>query len=105
LQPSLEDHEAEMTEKFIDLTQAEFSVKHGRNTTDRMVPDLLQALADLINKSKIVYNGKECELKQLGDTVVSDAGEDMLVFDVKNPDDTFDHVEFKVVKSGWGRKL
>lgn len=84
--------------------QLEFSLKHGKNVTDRMVPDLLQAISVVLNHNLLSYNGKTCEMKQLGNIIERD-GEWSLLFDVKNPDEIFDHVEFKIVKTGWGRSL
>ena len=85
-------------------TQADFAIKHGKNTTDRMTPDLLKAICDTLTVNGIVYNGEKRTVKQLGE-MLEQEGQHILLFDVLCPDDTFDHVEFKVVKSGWGRSL
>lgn len=81
-----------------------FLIKHGGNTTDRIVPDLLRSIANLINKSEIEYNGRKCKLRQLGEPRSRDGGW-RFTFDVLNPDDTFDHVEFTITKTGWGRMI
>lgn len=87
-----------------NMDQALFALKHGKNVTDRMVPDLLTAIGNKLNGTSIKYNGRICELKILGD-VSERNGEVSLLFDVLKPDKTFDHVEFKITKTGWGRSL
>lgn len=90
--------------KIENETQAMFAKKHGETTTNIMEPDLLAAIATLIDQKEVIYHGKPCQVKVL--TVSkNDVGKWRLLFDVKNPDDTFDHVEFNVVKTGWGRGL
>lgn len=86
-----------------NVDQVGFAIKHGINTTNRMVPDLLNAVKESLEKHGIEYNGHKI-IKQLGEVKERD-GEWSLLFDVKNPDSTFDHIEFKVTKTGWGRSL
>jgi hypothetical protein len=83
----------------------EFVHKHGENVTERMVPTLMEALAGLINKSEINHNGRSCKLKVLGSVKQDEDDEWSLMFDVLDPDDTFDHVEFNITKTGWGRSF
>jgi hypothetical protein len=84
-----------------------FSLEHGKNTTNRMVESLLIAIAQVINTSHITYEGKSCRLKCLGAGVSKsdETGEWRLLFDVLDPNDMFDHVEFKITKTGWGRSM
>lgn len=89
----------------INTDQAKFAIKHGDRTTDRMVEDLLEAIADLLNASQITCGGKRLSLKTLGNVGKDSEGTTRLLFDVKNPDETFDHIEFKIIKTGWGRAL
>lgn len=91
--------------KIENETQAMFALKHGHNQTDSMVYDLMVSLSGLINASEVDFRGKKCKLKLLGLSRHGDDENFSLLFDVKNPDDTFDHVEFKITKTGWGRAL
>lgn len=84
--------------------QVYFALKHARNTTYRMVPDLLETIVKTLHGQEIDYNGKKCVLSRLGDVRERD-GEYRVSFDVLNPDDTFDHIEFTITKTGWGRSL
>ena len=85
-------------------TQTQFALKHGDNVTDRMAQYLLNAIIETLAKHGIEYHGHKT-IKQLGEVDLGHDGEYRLLFDVKNPNDIFDHVEFKVVKTGWGRAL
>jgi hypothetical protein len=86
----------------------EFLVKHGRNTTDRMAAGLLEAIADML-PGFLYYNGKKCRMKLLevndnkGIGTDAETGEFVLRFDIIDPDENFDHVEFAIRKTGWGR--
>lgn len=80
--------------------RAQFALAHGKRTTDRLVPELLETIVTLL-EGKSVGNGF---IKRLGDVRERD-GEWSVLFDVKNPDETFDHIEFKITKTGWGRAL
>lgn len=87
------------------MEAADFILKHGSRTTDRMVPDLLSAVRSKFDGAEINYNGKSCQIKCLGEPYQGGDGEWKMLFDVKNPDETFDHVEFLITKTGWGRSL
>lgn len=86
--------------------KAEFALKHGKNSTDRMTPELLRAIGDLICTSRITYEERSLKMLVVGRGLSQDENGDwLLMFDVKKPDDTFDHVEFTIRKTGWGRRL
>lgn len=87
-----------------DMTQADFAMKHGQNTTDRIAPDLLEKIAELLNGKTIEYNGRTCLIKKVGGLYERD-GEWRFMFDVKYPCDQYDHVEFTVTKTGFGGSL
>jgi len=84
--------------------KAAFIMRHGSNTTDRMVPDLMEAIISCLEINGIKIGDKSVRVKRLGAGVTaSPDGETRLLFDVLDPDDTFDHIEFKITKTGWGR--
>lgn len=83
--------------------QVHFAIEHGKRTTDRMVQGLLEAISRKLSEG-IEYDGRKLQIKQLGSIMKTNC-EVRLLFDVQNHDDTFDHIEFKVTKTGWGRSL
>lgn len=86
-------------------TQANFALKKGRNTSDRLVPDIMKALMEAINKTTIEYEGTK-QLKTLGTEIKqNDDGDWYLTFDVIEPGEGFDHIEFTIKKTGWGMCL
>lgn len=79
---------------------------HGRNTTNRTAEELLTVIGEMINKQTVEYNGKLVKLKTLTEKPsVGKNGEVALMFDALNPDNTFDHIEFTITKTGWGRSM
>ena len=93
-----------MKDNIDNKMKGDFAMKQGESVTDRMVPDLLQAILDVL-PNEIEYNGKKCILKPLGKGVVQSNGSWSILFDIKDPDDTYDHVEFCIEKTGWGRSI
>lgn len=75
-------------------TDAMFALKNGQNTSDRLETDLIAAIVETLVTHGITFNGKKCEIKPFG----------TLGFDIKGVDG-FDHIEFKLVKTGWGREF
>jgi hypothetical protein len=85
--------------------EAIFALKHGSNTTDRITPDLLKAIMETLANHGVVYNGDVRYCIPLGVGVDTDPdGEWRLLFDIKGVDG-FDHIEFKVTKTGWGKNV
>lgn len=87
-----------------ELDKAAFALKHGKNTSDRLVPDIMQGISDILDGNRVFFNGRSCAIKKLGEVRQRD-GEWRFSFDVLNPDETFDHIEFTVTKTGWGRGI
>lgn len=84
-----------------NTTQVQFSIKKGTNISDRIVLDLLELIAEKLNKTTIEYQGKTCSLKTLGEVKKNEEGRYRLIFDVKNPVTSLAHVEFTIEKTGW----
>ncbi len=83
-----------MTDHETPPTEAIFALKKGENESHRLVEFCLQQIAQHINASP--------NLKALGDPYERD-GEWHLTFDVKTPGMGFDHIEFTIKQTGWGR--
>ena len=75
-------------------------MSHGENTSDRLVPELLKAIGKKLSEG-IVLNGQTFLVKPLCEPTERD-GQYNLLFDVKDIAG-FDHIEFKITKTGWGK--
>lgn len=83
-----------------DMPEISFVMKHGRNTSDRLVPELLKAIGEKLSEG-IILNGQLLKVEPLCEPTERD-GQYSLLFDVKEIAG-FDHIEFKITKTGWGR--
>jgi hypothetical protein len=72
--------------------ETDFLVKHGINTSDRISKDLINVIQEILVSSSYEYKGKPLEFKAFGNSGI----------DVKGVDG-FDHIEFTITKTGWGR--
>jgi hypothetical protein len=76
-------------------TQAMFGIRKGQRESDRLVQDCLDGLTLLLHDKYVQINGKGYPVKVI-------AGEGRIMFDIRNLP-SFDHVEFTLEKTGWGR--
>lgn len=86
-----------------NMGEQTFLLKHGDNTTQRIAPDILEALHEHLSKG-ILYKGKIYQVKKLGEIDLDSDGYCRLLFDIKDIEG-FDHIEFSIRKTGWGRAL
>lgn len=83
----------------------EILVSHAQRTSDRVTNEILLAISECIRGKELHLNGQTLTLKPLGETGVGVRnGELSLLFDVKHVEG-FDHIEFKIVKTGWGKSV
>lgn len=82
--------------------ETEFLMKHGENASDRLVRDLLFAIAETLEKHGVIYADGFYKIKRVGTGVFKRDGAHHLLIDVKNAGG-FDHIEFCVTKTGWGK--
>lgn len=71
-----------------------FHLPKGKRDSDRLEADIVKLLVDKLEGQTIVFEGKECQLKRFGNI-----GVDVLGIE------GFDHVEFCIKKTGWGRNI
>jgi len=77
----------------MDITETtNFALPKGNRETDRLEPELVKALVDCLEGQTFTYNGQLCTISRFGDKGV----------DVRGVDG-FDHIEFCITKTGWGR--
>lgn len=81
--------------------QANFAIEKGKRETDRLISDCLKEIRCALEGKEISLRGRLCKLKALS----KDDNFEKLVFDVLNPSDTYDHIEFTIKKTGWGRMM
>lgn len=91
----------------VDLeTTREFALRKGRNVSNRLVEEILLAVSEqLIHGRTIRLGDRNVIVTVVAGTGVGKRGEDetaSLLFDVRIPGHGFDHIEFKVSKTGWG---
>jgi hypothetical protein len=79
-------------------TQAHFAMEKGKRDSDRLVQDCLDGLARLLHEQLVGVDDKLYRMKVIG----KNGGKIML--DI-NGLPGFDHIEFTVEKTGWGRDL
>jgi len=79
-----------------------FELESGKNQSDRMVYAVLGALAKHLD-NHIIVDGNMYDIRVLGAPTERN-GEISLMFDVKDLPG-FDHIEFTIKKTGWGRNV
>lgn len=84
----------------MEMPEIDFIIKHGNNTSNRLVPELLKAIGEKLSDG-ITLHGQNLRVKPLCDPIERD-GQYILLFDVKEVAG-FDHIEFKIMKTGWGK--
>lgn len=72
--------------------QTELAIQKGIRESDRIAQDLIAVIQDILVSSSYEYNGKPIEFKAFGDKGI----------DIKGVDG-FDHIEFTITKTGFGR--
>jgi len=84
-------------------TPIDLHIDHAKRTSDRISHEILLAISEFLRGKELPINGNAVTLKPLGETGVGVRNDELsLLFDVLGVDG-FDHIEFKVVKTGWGR--
>lgn len=71
-----------------------FHIPQGSRETDRLEPELVKALVDCLDGQSFTYAGKECKIRRF-----ANKGVDVLGVE------GFDHIEFCIKKTGWGREV
>lgn len=77
--------------------QIHFQMESGKRQSDRMVEDCFAGIALLLTGRHVQVDGKAYPIKLL-------KTDDKLMFDIVGLPG-FDHVEFCVEKTGWGREV
>lgn len=80
-----------------------FMIPSSQRNVERTVPDLLDAIATALTETVIQYEGKEFKLHVLTPSFLEDKQQWNLMFDVRDPNECFDHIEFSIRQTGWGR--
>ena len=83
-------------------TQVDFAAQKGIRDTDRLVTECLMAIAPLLDGKTVRIEDKDCAVVCLK---AHEKGKPYLMFDIRDPNETYDHIEFTVNKTGWGRGL
>lgn len=81
--------------------QTNFAFEKGKRDTDRLVSKILLAFLRKLEGQHIEVNGKQCTIRRVGRGDINDK----LMVDILNPTDEYDHIEFTIEKTGWGRSL
>lgn len=76
-----------------------FSIPEAERRTDRIAAKCFSEIARLLGGKTIAIDGRDCRL------FILTKGKTKMMFDVLDPDDTIDHIEFTITKTGWGRAL
>lgn len=76
-------------------TQIHFQMESGKNQSDRLVHECLIGLAGLLHNQYVQVDGKQYKIE-----VIKQVGS--VMFDIKDLPG-FDHIEFNIEKTGWGR--
>jgi hypothetical protein len=77
--------------------QIHFAMQKGKRDSDRLVEECYIGLAGLLHGTYVQIDGNGYLIKVL-------AHEGKVMFDIKNLPG-FDHVEFVITKTGWGKQL
>ncbi len=80
--------------------QITFANKKGINDSDRIAAECLKEIAKLLNDKQVKINGKLCNVK-----VISKEPKIKLMFDILEPCESLDYIEFNIEKTGWGMNL
>lgn len=82
-------------------TKAEihFQTESGRRQSDRLVEDCFVGLISLLHDQFVQIDGKQYQMK-----VISKPDDDKIMFDIRDLPG-FDHIEFVIKKTGWGRGI
>lgn len=80
-------------------TQAHFGMEKGRRDSDRLMEDCFVGLISLLHDQFVQVDGKQYQMK-----VISKPDSDKIMFDIRDLPG-FDHVEFVIKKTGWGRGI
>ena len=79
-----------------------FARKKGENLANRVAQDCLVGLQELLHGVEV--NGKICNIKLHGTPKKRD-GQWQIMFDILNPCNEIDHIEFIIRNTGWGMDL
>lgn len=79
--------------------QVHFQMESGKRQSDRMVEDCFVGLVSLLHDQYVQVDGKPYQMK-----VVSKPDSDKILFDIRDLPG-FDHIEFVIKKTGWGRGI
>lgn len=69
-----------------------FHLPKGTRDSDRVADKIIKELVDKLDGKAFTHNGTVCSIRRFGDKGV----------DVVGVED-FDHIEFTITKTGWGR--
>jgi hypothetical protein len=78
----------------------DFAMKKGERDTGRLVKECLLAFSRALGDRQCLVGNRACEFK----VITKEIGDSLMV-DITNPSDEYDHIEFTITKTGWGRKL
>ena len=78
-------------------TQSHFAITKGRVESDRVTRECLKALQKLMDGKHVRVCGKKAKIR-----IVGDVKDNKFMLDIVGLND-FDHIEFTVTKTGWGR--
>jgi hypothetical protein len=78
-----------------DEARIHFQMESGQRQSDRLVQDCLDGLTMLLHKQYVQVNGKGYPVKVV-------AADGRIMFDIRGLPG-FDHIEFIIEKTGWGR--
>lgn len=85
--------------------ETHFQIESGNNISDRIAPILLRNMFFIMKDMKVPFQGKMCTLKLVGEPYKNEtSGEWELMFDVMGVEG-FDHIEFILTQTGWGREI
>lgn len=76
-------------------TQLHFLTSSGERQSDRLVADCLVGLASFLHGHYVQVDGKRYKMKVL-------THDEKVMFDIEGLPG-FDHIEFVITKTGWGR--
>ena len=85
--------------------QTDFAMKKGGRDSDRLCTHWLEKIVHYLDGKSFTVSGRKCMVRRVGQVSIKEDGTISVMFNIENPSDELDHIEFSIAKTGWGMKL